>query len=507
MSESAVERHSVLVIGTGFSGLCTAIRLKQEGIHDFVILERADDVGGTWRDNHYPGCACDVQSHLYSFSFEPNPDWSRQFAQQPEIWSYLRRCAEKYGILPHVRFGANVTSAVFDEGTSTWVVTVADGRRFRAGVVVSGAGALSNPFTPKTPGLDTFQGETFHSANWRHDIDLRGKRVGVIGSGASAIQFVPQIAPKVGQLTYFQRTPPWVMPKPDWVRSAWSKSLMKAFPSVQKAYRGLLYTQLELRVLGFVITPKVLKVLEWVGRRHIHKHVKDPAKRKALTPTFSAGCKRVLVSNDYYPALARDNVHIVTDNIREVTPKGIVTSDGREHKVDVIIFGTGFRVQELVPRGAYVGTGGQDMADVWAKRGGPEAYLGLSVSGFPNLFFLMGPNTGLGHSSMVYMIESQVAYVLDAVKTMRAQGAKVVDVRPEVQQAFVQQTQKKLAGTVWASGCKSWYINESGKNTTLWPGFTFRYRQATSAFSLADYQVIKTSTTPQADTERTARAA
>jgi cation diffusion facilitator CzcD-associated flavoprotein CzcO len=484
------ERSTVLVIGTGFSGLCTAIRLKQEGISDFVILERASDVGGTWRDNHYPGCACDVQSHLYSFSFEKNPDWSRQFAPQPEIWSYLRRCAEKYGILPHVRFNANVVNARFDEASSNWVVSTADGRTFQGQVLVSGAGALSNPFIPDTPGLASFKGEVFHSAHWRHDVDLRGKRVAVIGSGASAIQFVPQIAPKVGTLDYYQRTPPWVMPKPDWARTAFAKNLMRKLPFVQTLARGLLYTKLEARVLGFVVTPKVMKVLEFVGRHHINKFIKDPAKVRAVTPNFSAGCKRVLVSNDYYGALARQNVNIVTDAIREVTPDGVVARDGQVRKADVIIFGTGFKVQELVPRGAFVGTGGKDLADVWQRQGGPEAYLGLTVSGFPNLFFLMGPNTGLGHSSMVYMIESQVNYVMDAIRAMRAKGAALVDVRPEVQAQFVKTTQKRLAATVWGSGCKSWYINESGKNTTLWPGFTFRYRAVTSQFTVGDY-VIK----------------
>ena len=483
------ERSTVLVIGTGFSGLCTAIRLKQAGIEDFVVLERADDVGGTWRDNHYPGCACDVQSHLYSFSFEPNPEWSRQFATQPEIWAYLRKCAQKYGVLSHVRFGANVQSARFDEASATWHVRCEDGREFQSQVVVSGAGALSNPMVPQTPGLERFGGEVFHSAQWRHDVSLKGKRVAVIGSGASAIQFVPQIAAEVGELHYYQRTPPWVMPKPDWKRSAFSKWLMRTVPGVQTLYRGLIYTMLETRVLGFVISPKVMGVLELVGRRHIARHVRDEAKRRALTPKFSAGCKRVLISNDYYPALARENVQVITDSIAEVTENGVRTQDGQHRAADVIIFGTGFKVQELIPRGAYVGLGGQDMADVFAKRGGPEAYLGLTVAGFPNLFFLMGPNTGLGHSSMVYMIESQVQYVLQAVKAMRDHGARFVDVKPEVQQAFVQGMQRQLAKTVWASGCKSWYINDSGKNTTLWPGFTFRYRAMTKRFVWGDYTV------------------
>ena len=483
------ERTSVLIMGTGFSGLCMAIRLKQSGVNDFIILERAADVGGTWRDNHYPGCACDVQSHLYSYSFEPNPDWSRQFAPQPEIWAYLRRCAEKYGILPHIRYNANVVASRFDEATSTWVVATQDGREFKGQVFVSGAGALSNPLTPKIEGMDTFEGEMFHSAHWRHDVDLQGKRVAVIGSGASAIQFVPQIAPKVSRLDYFQRTAPWVVPKPDWQRSEWAKRITRILPFTQTLHRWSTYWILEGRVLGFVISPKIMKVLEFEGRRHIHKYVKDPVKRKALTPNFSAGCKRVLVSNNYYPALARDNVRIVTDDIQRISPKGVVTADGVEHPADVIVLGTGFKVQDLVPHGAYTGQGGRDLSEVWKKQGGPEAFLGISVSGFPNLFFLMGPNTGLGHSSMVYMIESQVQYVLDAILTMRQADVALVNVRPEAQEKFVANMQSRLKGTVWASGCKSWYVNESGKNTALWPGFTFRYRQVTSRFKLGDYLV------------------
>ena len=484
------DRASVLIIGTGFSGLGMAIRLKQAGV-DFIVLERADDLGGTWRDNHYPGCACDVQSHLYSFSFEPNPDWSRQFAPQPEIWAYLRKCAVKYGVLPEIRFKAEVVNARFDEGRSVWSVTTADGRRFEGQSLVWGDGALSNPFIPQTKGSETFEGEMFHSAVWRHDVDMRGKRIAVIGSGASAIQFVPQIAPKSAKIDYYQRTAPWVMPKPDFVRSELSKKLFSSFPVLQKLVRGLTYVTLESRVLGFVIHPKIMDMLQFVGMRHIKKYIKDPAKRKAVTPPFKPGCKRVLISNDYYAALARDNVEIITDNIAEITPKGVVTKDGKCRDADVIIWGTGFSIQELVPHGMFNGIGGRDLSDMWKSRGGPEAFLGMTVSGFPNLFFMMGPNTGLGHSSMVYMIESQIQYALDAILLMRQNGVKHIDVKPEVQESFVQQMQKRLKGTVWASGCKSWYVNESGKNTTLWPGFTFRYRQATSAFKPADYALRK----------------
>jgi cation diffusion facilitator CzcD-associated flavoprotein CzcO len=486
--EGMRDRAAVLIVGTGFSGLGMAIRLKQAGV-DFIVLERADDLGGTWRDNHYPGCACDVQSHLYSYSFEPNPEWSRQFAPQPETWAYLRKCATKYGIGPQIRYNANVVNARFDEASSTWVVTTADGRQFLGQSLVWGGGALSNPFIPKMAGSETFTGEMFHSAVWRHDVDLRNKRIAVIGSGASAIQFVPKIAPQGARIDYYQRTAPWVMPKPDFARSALSKTLFKAVPAVQKLARGFTYVALESRVLGFVIHPKIMNVLEWVGRRHIQKYIADPIKRHAVTPTFKPGCKRVLLSNDYYPALARENVNIIPEGIERITPTGVVTKDGKTRDVDVIIWGTGFSIQELVPKGLFLGTRGQDLAEVWGRRGGPEAFLGMTVSGFPNLFFMMGPNTGLGHSSMVYMIESQVHYVLEAILLMREKGVAHVDVKAEVQERFVTQMQSRLKGTVWASGCKSWYLNESGKNTTLWAGFTFRYRQITRRFRISDYAV------------------
>jgi cation diffusion facilitator CzcD-associated flavoprotein CzcO len=489
MSHPESERHFVIVVGGGFSGVCMGIRLRQAGIADFVILERAGDLGGTWRDNRYPGCACDVESHLYSYSFEPNPDWSREYAEQGEILSYLRRCAEKYGVVPHLRFHADVCEARYDAAAGAWTVLTRDGRRFRGSVLVSGVGALSNPNVPTLPGLDQFAGPTFHSARWDHEIDLRGKRVAVIGSGASAVQFVPRIAPEVARLDYYQRTPPWVVPKLDWARAPWEKRLFRSLPIAQRLFRSLIYWFLETRVLGFVVHPRLMKGVEWSARRHIRRGLRDPARRAKVTPTYSAGCKRILLSNEYYPALARDNVDIVTDGIREVRRHGIVARDGTERPADVIIFGTGFRPQALVPPGAIVGAGGADLHAVWAARGGAEAYLGLTVHGFPNLYFLMGPNTGLGHSSMLYMIEAQVDYVMRAIGAMRAGGLKALDLRADVQARFNTRIQRRLANTVWASGCHSWYLDDSGKNTSLWPGFTFVYRRRTRSFRLADYAV------------------
>ncbi|TAJ50850.1 MAG: NAD(P)/FAD-dependent oxidoreductase [Nevskiaceae bacterium] len=484
---------STLIIGTGFAGLGMAIRLKQEGQSDFLVLERAQGVGGTWRDNTYPGCACDVQSHLYSFSFEPNPAWSRMFAPQPEIKSYLEHCADKYGLAPHLRFGADVVEARYDEAAQLWQVKTRDGRRFQARALVAGLGGLSTPAYPELKGIATFKGKAFHSAEWDHGYDFRGKRVAVIGTGASAIQFVPQLQKLAGQVDLYQRTPPWIMPKPDRRISALEQRLFKRLPQAQRAIREAIYWSLEGRVLGFVLNPKAMKLPELLARRHIRKQIKDPALRAKVTPDFAFGCKRVLISDDYYPALSQANVEVISTGIREVKAHSIVTSDGAERPVDCIVYGTGFKAQDPLPRGAIFGRQGLDLLDAW--KDGPEAYLGTSIHGFPNLFMLVGPNTGLGHSSMVYMIESQIAYVLDALKTMRRENLREIEVKDHVQARYNQGLQKQLGKAIWASGCKSWYVNASGKNTTLWPGFTFRFRQATRHFKLGDYRVSRVTET------------
>ncbi|MGH8431373.1 MAG: flavin-containing monooxygenase, partial [Solimonas sp.] len=385
---------SVLVIGTGFAGLGMGIKLKEAGIESFTILERADDVGGTWRDNNYPGCACDVQSHLYSYSFEPNPEWSRMFAPQPEIKAYLQRCAEKYGLLPHIRFQAEVVRAEYDEAAALWNVTTRQGETYRARVLVSGMGGLSTPSTPHIKGLEEFQGKTFHSAEWDHGYDLKGKRVAVIGTGASAIQFVPQIAKDVARLDLYQRTPVWILPKPDREISAAERALFKRFPAAQRAFRNSIYWMLESRVLGFVINPRVMKLVQREARGHIRRQVADPALRRQLTPDYTIGCKRILISDDFYLAVSRANVGVISEGIRQVKAHSVITEEGVEREVDAIIFGTGFKAQEPVPRGAIFGRGGQDILDAW--KDGAEAYKGTTVAGFPNLYLLVGPNTGLG---------------------------------------------------------------------------------------------------------------
>lgn len=476
----------VAIIGSGFSGLCMAIRLKQEGCSDFVVLEKGSEVGGTWRDNTYPGCACDVQSHLYSYSFEPNPYWSRMFAPQPEIHAYLRHCADKYGLRPHLRFGKKLVEARFDEDGRAWVLKIEDGSVVVARAVVSGMGALHVPSYPRIRGMTRFKGVSFHSAQWQHDYAFEGKRVAVIGSGASAIQFVPQLQKRVQQLTLFQRTPSWILPKPDRPMRQAERWLFRELPWTQQLLRARIYWQLESRVLGFAVHPKLMKLVEWIARRHIRKQITDPELREKVTPRYTIGCKRILISNDYYPALNSSNVEVVTTGIREITARAVLTTDGRRHEVDAIVYATGFQAQELVPRGTILGRNGRDLVDAWPQ--GPEAYLGLNVAGFPNFFFLLGPNTGLGHNSMIFMVESQVEYVLDALRQMRAQQWQTVDVREDVQQAFNRRIQKELSSAVWASGCQSWYLNESGKNTILWPGFTWKYRAKTRRFHTEAYR-------------------
>jgi len=477
----------IAIVGTGFAGLGMAIRLKQAGIEDFVILEKADEVGGTWRDNHYPGCACDVQSHLYSFSFAPNPEWSRMFSPQPEIWSYLRKCTDQYGLRPFIRFNSEVQAAQWDEKAALWRVQLAGGRTLAAQVLISGMGGLSRPAYPVgLKGLEKFKGKTFHSQDWDHDYELKGKRVAVIGTGASAIQFVPQIQKSVAQLDLYQRTPPWILPKPDRKVTAFEHKLFKALPLTQRLFRGAIYAMMETRVLGFTVNPKIMNLVKRIALRHIHHHIKDPALRARLTPDYTVGCKRVLISDDYYPALAQANVAVIGEGIREVRANSIVGQDGVERKVDAIIYGTGFHATDPMPKGVLFGRGGRDIVDAW--KNGPEAYKGTTVAGFPNLFLIVGPNTGLGHNSMVYMIESQVNYVMDALRKMAAGGLRSVEVKPEVQSRFNTKIQEQLSHAVWtAGGCKSWYLHESGKNTSLWPGFTFSFRRQLRRFDLAAY--------------------
>jgi cation diffusion facilitator CzcD-associated flavoprotein CzcO len=480
----------VIIVGTGFSGLGMAIQLAKSGIDDFVVLEKAQDVGGTWRDNSYPGCACDIQSHMYSFSFEQNPNWTRSFPSQPEIWDYLRKVADRYDLRRHIRFGQEMVGARWDADRQVWHVRSGTGAEFTGQFLVSGVGALHIPNVPDLPGIDTFEGTTFHSANWNHDHDLRGKRVAVVGTGASAIQFVPQIAPDVRRLHLFQRTAPWVMPKPDYPMPSWARKLFRFVPGAQRLYRDLLYWLLEVRAVGFNGHPKLLRAAEKIAKRHIGKHVKDPSLRRKVVPDYRMGCKRVLVSNDYYPSLNRENVEVVTEGVTQVRAHSVVAGDGTEREVDTIIFGTGFHVTDAFDNLEIIGRDGRNLGKEWATEG-MRTHLGITVSGFPNLFFLLGPNTGLGHNSVVFMIESQIKYVADAMGLVDRENARAIDVRAGVQDAFNAEIQRKLVRGVWTQGgCKSWYLDAKGVNRTIWPGFTWRYWLDTRKVDPADFELL-----------------
>jgi cation diffusion facilitator CzcD-associated flavoprotein CzcO len=476
----------VAIVGAGFSGIGMAIRLQEAGIEDFVILERAGDVGGTWEANTYPGCQCDVPSHLYSFSSEPNPSWTRTYSRQPEIWAYLRSVAERHGLGEHLRLHHELTGATWDSERQVWHVETSGGD-WTATLLVDATGPLSHPAVPKIRGLRRFEGKVFHSAEWDHEHDLTGERVAVLGTGASAIQFVPRIQPKVGALHVFQRTAPWILPHSDRPTTRFERRLYRRVPAAQRAVRAAVYWSRESFVLGFAKWPRLACSAERIATLHLRKQVRDPALRRRLTPDFRLGCKRVLISNEWYPALTQPNVELVTDQISHVAGRSIVLADGTEREVDTIILGTGFHVTDPPTARIIRGRGGRSLAQ--AAGDSPQAYLGTGVAGFPNAFKIIGPNTGLGHSSMVYMIESQLNYVMDAIRVMDERGIATVEVRPEAVRAFNAEVQAMMKGTVWSTGCSSWYLDAQGRNTTLWPDFTFRFRRRTRHFDPAAYEL------------------
>ncbi len=477
-----------VVIGTGFAGIAMAVELRRLGITDFVVLERADDVGGTWRDNTYPGAACDVPSHLYSFSFAPNPDWTRSFSPQGEIHAYLRLVAHEHGVYDHCIFGADVVRAQWSDTDARWTVESTKGT-FRSSLLIAGAGALSEPKDPDLPGLASFEGRTFHSARWDHGYDLAGANVAVIGTGASAIQFVPQIAPSVGHLDVYQRTAPWVIPRRDRAFTRVERFAFRHVPGYQRMARSAIYWARETFALGYLKGPRFSAPAQRIAASHLAKQVPDPNLRARLTPSFRIGCKRVLISNDWYPALQRPNVDLVTDGIAEVRARTIVAQDGTERAADAIVFATGFHVTDA-PIAELIHDGnGVPLSDAWAE--GAQAYRGTTVSGYPNLFFIVGPNTGLGHTSMVFMIESQVAYISDAISRMDIDGLAAVAPTPKAEQGYNERLQAQLTGTVWNSGgCQSWYLDAHGRNTAIWPDFTFRFRSQTRRFDPEDYTVV-----------------
>jgi len=478
----------IAIVGGGFAGVGMAIALLRAGRSDFVVLERDGDVGGTWHQNTYPGCQCDVPSNLYSFSFAPNPEWSQTFALQPEIGAYLKRVADDFGVRPHVRANAEVHDAAWDEQAQRWRVETARGA-LTARVLVAGMGGLSEPAIPSIPGAESFDGPAFHTARWDHDVDLAGKRVAVIGTGASAVQVVPRIQPLVQQLSVFQRTPPWIMPHPGRAVRPRERRIFKLLPAVQKLVRGAIYWGRECYVLPFKFH-RLSAVPERMARAHLEKQVADPVLREQLTPRYEIGCKRILMSDEYLPALQQPNAALVTEAIARIVPNGIVTADGVEHPADAIVWGTGFRVTDMPYVEWLRGRDGRVLGDLWREQG-MQGLRGTTVAGFPNLFMLVGPNTGLGHNSIVFMIESQLAYVMDALRALDAHGAVACDPHAHAQEAFNADVQRRMRRTVWTQGgCASWYLDAHGRNTTLWPGSSWTFRRATRRFDLAEYELL-----------------
>ncbi len=484
----------IAIIGAGFSGLAMATYLKRSGRSDFLLLDRGDDVGGTWRDNSYPGCACDVPSHVYSFSFALNPAWSRTYSHQDEIFQYQRRVADQEGLRDHLVLGCEVSEASWDDDARRWRIDTSQGS-LSARVLVSGTGPLVEPKLPAVPGLEDFPGKVFHSARWDHDHDLTGERVAVIGTGASAIQFVPEIQPVVGELKLFQRTPPWVLPRTERPLTKAEHALYSRVPGAQRLMRTLVYWGRESTVIP-MLRVRLSVAIKAVGLSHLRRSVKDPALRKKLTPDYSPGCKRLLISNTYLPALDQPNVEVLTTGLTEVRGSVVVGADGSEREVDTIIAGTGFEVTEPLIATRVRGRDGRTLAEHWA--GSMSAHNGTTVAGFPNLFLLLGPNTGLGHMSVVFMAEAQARYVLLALDAMDAAGAAAVEVRPEVQEAFNARLQQKMPGTVWSDGgCGSWYLDKTGRNTTLWPDFSYKFDLSLRTFDPSQH-VFETAPAPSA---------
>jgi cation diffusion facilitator CzcD-associated flavoprotein CzcO len=478
----------VAVVGAGFAGIGAGVRLRRAGITDFVILERAAAVGGTWRDNSYPGCTCDVPSHLYSYSFAPNPGWSHSFSRQPEIWSYLTQTTQRNALTTHLHLDTEVTEAAWDGAGACWRLRTSRGD-LAADVLIAAAGPLSEPALPDVPGLASFPGEVFHSARWNHQARLAGRRVAVVGTGASAIQIVPAIQPEVARLTLFQRTPAWVMPRRDRRISPLEQELYRRVPLAQRAVRAGLHTARESLAVAFVRRPGLLRGAQRIALRHLAASVPDPLLRARLTPSYRLGCKRVLLSNDFYPALSRPNTELVASGLAKVDGPTLVAQDGSARDADVLIFATGFRVIDMPLARRVHGPGGGTLAAAWGQD--LQALRGTTVTGFPNLCLLIGPNTGLGHNSLIHIIEAQLDYVLDYLATLDRTGAAALDARPQAQQRWQEGIEARMRTTVWTTGgCQSWYLNAAGRNPTLWPGSVGAFRRATRRVDLAEYTVI-----------------
>ncbi|MBF6137193.1 NAD(P)/FAD-dependent oxidoreductase [Nocardia puris] len=485
-----VHRTQVLIVGSGFSGMGMAIQLLKAGIDDFLLIEKETEIGGTWRDNTYPGCACDVPSHMYSYSFEPKPDWSQLWAGQDEIQNYLTGLARKYDLYRRTHFGRALQSGHWDSDDSAWHLVTSDGHEYIARFVVSGVGALHIPSIPKIEGQQNFGGTVFHSAQWDHDCSLAGKKVAVIGTGASAIQFIPEIAKVVSELHVYQRTPAWVLPRKNIKFPKAVRALFTRVPILAKGLRTAVYWSAESLSVGLNGHLNLMRPLESIAKWNIAQGIDDPVLRTKLTPSYRIGCKRILGSSDYYPALNRPTTTVITDGISEIAEGAIVSRTGEKRPVDVIIYATGFHVTDGFESLRLKGASGKELASVWSDEG-IQTHLGITTAGFPNLFFLLGPNTGLGHNSVVFMIECQIRYIISAIRLVKERGAAALEVREPVQRKFNSEIQRKLVKGVWSSGgCTSWYLDAQGVNRTVWPGFTWQYWRRTRKLAASDFGFV-----------------
>jgi cation diffusion facilitator CzcD-associated flavoprotein CzcO len=475
------------IIGAGFAGLVAALRLRKNGIHSFVIFERSDDIGGTWRDNIYPGCACDVASNLYSFADEPNPNWSHKYSGQEEIWNYMKDVVQRNNLQPHIRFNTDIKEARFIEDQAYWQVQDQNGNITRVKLLIAGLGPLNRPKLPDLPGLRVFKGKIMHSAEWDKNFDITNKNIAVVGTGASAVQVIPSIAPLVKTLTVFQRTPAWVAFRHDSSVSPFTRSIYSKFPFLFRIRRELEFWSNEFFGLGFLGNSTINKIMKWLASRKLSKEVKDPDTRKKLMPAFTIGCKRILRSDDYYPTFNLPHVQLVTEPITGLSEKAILNRDGKTFEVDAVIFCTGFNVADMNFPVKLIGKKGIDLVDNWKQNGG-LAYKGTTVSGFPNFCLIMGPNTGLGHNSVVHMMESQMDYIMEYFRQLDKMGDKgQLDTKADLQDKYNREIQERFKGTVWSSGCKSWYLNEKGYNNTIYPGLNSDFRRIMRHFSLNEY--------------------
>jgi cation diffusion facilitator CzcD-associated flavoprotein CzcO len=494
MAHDSTKLHNVVILGTGFGGLGMGLRLREEGETDFVILEKASSVGGTWRDNTYPGAACDVRSHLYWLSFTERPEWSKSYSDQPEILANIERLAETSGLMPHIRFDTEVINAIWDDTLLLWNINTVSHGTIKARHFIAAWGQLNRPAYGGIEGRDDFAGLLFHSARWRHDVALEGKRVACIGVGPSAVQFIPEVARQAAHLTVFQRSPNYVVPRLDRPYTAEEHRVFRTMPFQRDASRQAIYAEHESWHGAMRLNSEMAAGFTAIARLQLESQISDPVLREKLWPDYPIGCKRIVVADDYFPALVRPNVTLETTGISRIETTGIRTTDGVLHEFDVIIFGTGFETETQIGVADVKGRGGRSLREAWRRT--PEAYLGINVSGFPNFHMLYGPNTNLGHNSVILMMECQIDYTLRSMAAAKAQGAPALDVKPAIMREFNRQLQEALAGSSWTGPCSSWYKHADGRITNNWPGSVEDYKQRTAGFDITEYELIGDSSRP-----------